>query len=182
MSEETVDYGPLGALIGVWKGDKGTDVAPDPEGKEENPYYETMTFEGAGYAVNAEKQRLAAVRYHQEVRRKSDDAVFHDQTGYWMWDAENRQVFQSLTIPRAVCVLASGTAAYDAECDVLLSVEAGPEEVVQSPFMTDNAKTLSFRQTVTLTEDVMHYAETTMVDIYGKVFEHTDTNTLVREG
>ena len=99
-----------------------------------------------------------------------------------MWDTENGDVFQSLTIPRAVCVLASGRAVYDAECDVLLSVESGSEHIVQSPFMTDNAKTLSFRQTVTLTDDVMHYAETTMVDIYGKLFEHTDANTLTREG
>ncbi len=182
MTEETVEYGPLSGLIGTWKGDKGMDVAPDPEGKEENPYYETITFEGAGYAVNAEKQKLAAVRYHQEVRRKSDDTVFHDQTGYWMWDTEAGNIFQSLTIPRAVCLLASGEAAADSDCDFVLSVEAQEADIVQSPFMDKNAKTLSFRHTVTITDNLMHYAETTMVDIYGGVFEHTDTNTLIKEG
>ena len=29
-----VDYGPLAALIGVWKGDKGVDRAPEPDGDE----------------------------------------------------------------------------------------------------------------------------------------------------
>ena len=41
---EIVDYGPLSKLIGVWKGDKGMDIAPEPDGTEENPYYETITF------------------------------------------------------------------------------------------------------------------------------------------
>ena len=40
-----VDYGPLAGLIGTWKGDKGLDVSPEPDGKEENPFYETIVFE-----------------------------------------------------------------------------------------------------------------------------------------
>ena len=39
MSENNdIDYGPLAGLIGVWKGDKGLDVAPEPDGTENNPY------------------------------------------------------------------------------------------------------------------------------------------------
>ena len=30
-----IDYGPLAGLIGTWKGDKGMDVSPEPEGTEE---------------------------------------------------------------------------------------------------------------------------------------------------
>ena len=29
-----IDYGPLAALIGTWRGDRGMDVAPDPDGGE----------------------------------------------------------------------------------------------------------------------------------------------------
>ncbi len=185
MSEESFDYGPLAGLIGTWTGDKGMDIAPDPEGKEENPYYETIVFEGIGYATNAEKQQLAAIRYLQVVRRKADDQVFHDQTGYWMWDAERDIVMQSLAIPRAVCLLAGGTAATDSDGKVCLNVESkeGDDawDVVQSPFMHAEAKTLSFKHAITLSGNELHYAETTMVDIYGNVFEHTDTNTLVRQ-
>ena len=41
-----IDYGPLAGLVGKWQGDKGMDIAPDPDmAKEENPYFETITFD-----------------------------------------------------------------------------------------------------------------------------------------
>ena len=85
--KENVDYGPLAVLIGTWKGNEGMDVAPEPDDDERNPYYEVITFEPASDVTNAEEEVLAAVRYHQEVRRKSTGLVFHDQVGYWTWDA-----------------------------------------------------------------------------------------------
>lgn len=185
MADNTVDYGPLAGLIGTWKGDKGLDIAPDPEGTEENPYYETITFEGVGNAINAEKQRLSAVRYLQVVRRKSDDEVFHDQTGYWMWDKEHNTIMQSIVIPRAVALLAGGSAIEEIDGTVELHVVSYGEDsawsVVQSPFMHENAKTLSFTHTLNINGNKMKYTETTMVDIYGKVFEHIDSNELERE-
>jgi len=33
-SIDSVDYDPLGALIGIWKGDKGVDRGPEPDGVE----------------------------------------------------------------------------------------------------------------------------------------------------
>ncbi|MDP3920980.1 MAG: heme-binding beta-barrel domain-containing protein [Candidatus Omnitrophota bacterium] len=91
MSQTTVingiAYGPLACLVGTWKGDKGMDVAPEPEGKEENPYYETILFEAIGDVKNAEEQALSVLRYHQVVSKKSNQKVFHNETGYWMWDA-----------------------------------------------------------------------------------------------
>ena len=71
MSEE-IDYGPLNELIGVWKGDKGIDVAPDKDdtkGTVDNPYYETITFDAIGTANNAKKQTLAVLHYLQVVTR-----------------------------------------------------------------------------------------------------------------
>jgi hypothetical protein len=32
-------------LIGAWAGDKGLDVAPDPDSTEHNPYSETTTVD-----------------------------------------------------------------------------------------------------------------------------------------
>ena len=32
--EETADYGPLKHLFGTWKGDKGIDVSPEPDGDD----------------------------------------------------------------------------------------------------------------------------------------------------
>ncbi len=182
-----IDYGPLRALIGTWTGDKGMDVAPAPDGgAERSPYSETITFEAAGDVTNAESQILAVVRYRQVVSRKATGAVFHDQVGYWMWDAERSTVMQSLTIPRAVCVLAGGSFAATGRPagDVVLEVAAKLGDpnwgVIQSPFMRDRASTREFRHTLTVRADRLAYRETTVLDIYGRRFDHTDENELVR--
>ncbi len=182
-----VDFGPLAGLTGTWKGDKGLDVAPEPDGSEESPYYETIVFEAVGDVENAESQVLTTVRYLQIVRRKSNDEVFHDQTGYWMWDAGAGTITQSLTIPRAVCVLAGGehSGAVDPEQGVSLKVRArlGDPDcgLVQSPFMRDNASTLEFTHELTVEADRLSYSETTLLEIYGRTFEHTDRNELTRQ-
>jgi len=179
------DYGPLTGLIGTWEGDKGMDIAPEPDGTENNPYYETITFEGIGELTNAESQCLIAIHYRQIVRRKSTQKVFHDETGYWMWDAKTQTVMHSLLIPRAVGVLAG--AKYDATKsqgdNVVLEVSAKMDDpdwgIIQSPFMRDNARTTEFHHKITVGGGKLSYAETTMVDIYGKIFEHTDQNELI---
>jgi hypothetical protein len=180
-----VDYGPLKELIGVWKGEKGLDVAPEPEGTEKNPYFETLTFTAIGDVTNAESQTLSVLHYRQIVQRLSNDEVFHDETGYWMWDPREEIVMHSLTIPRAVCVLAGAkyTGARNADGDVIIEVAAGLGDknwqIIQSPFMQKNASTTDFRQTITAGNGKLSYSQTIMVDIYGKLFEHTDENELM---
>ena len=178
-----IDYGPLTALIGTWRGDKGMDIAPDPAGVEANPYHETLTFAPIGDVTNASEQRLVGLRYHQSVTRKSNNEVFHDQVGYWMWDAATRTVIQSLLIPRAVGLLAAGRWA-PGTGPVVLEVASAAESdewgVVQSPFMRDKARTVAFRHRVVVDGETLKYDETTVVDIYGRRFEHTDTNTVTR--
>ncbi len=81
-----IDYGPLRQLIGTWTGRGGLDIAPEPDGTERNPYFETIVFETGGDVTNAESQDLAFIHYRELVQRESNDEVFHDQTGYWIWD------------------------------------------------------------------------------------------------
>lgn len=189
MHESTIiggiAYGPLATLVGIWKGDKGVDIAPEPDGQEENPFYEMITFEAIGKVNNAEKQNLAALRYHQVVSRKSNDEVFHNETGFWMWDAEQAVIMQALTIPRGVCLIAGGTFRESAKGgQIVLEVRARIDDanwaIVQSPFMRDNAKTVEFRHTISVSGNTLVYSEATVVDIYGRRFEHTDENTLTR--
>ena len=179
------DYGPLRGLIGSWEGAKGMDISPEPDGVEENPFYETIVFEPAGDVENAETRTLTIVRYHQVVSRKSNDKVFHDQVGYWLWDAEESLVMQTLTIPRAVCVVAGGLYEGDpAAGAVTLQVRAAHDDpdwgVVESPFMRDNARTLAFEHELRLEGDRLSYNELTRLEIYGRAFDHTDTNELTR--
>ena len=193
MSEETnieettiegLNYGPLACLVGSWKGDKGVDVAPEPDGEEKNLYYETILFEAIGDVSNAEEQVLSVLRYHQVVSRKSNDEVFHNETGYWMWDPQTGIIMQSFSIPRGVCVLAGGKASVSASKETMLAVKALKDDadwaVIESPFMRDNASTREFSHSITVDGDKLVYEETTIVDIYGKVFEHTDRNRLQR--
>jgi hypothetical protein len=183
-NSESIDYGPLTNLIGFWEGDKGVDIAPEPDGEETNPYFETITFSTAGDVTNAEEQKLTALHYHQIVRHKSDGEVFHNETGYWMWDAENKTVMHSLHIPRAVGLIAGGTYGGEKDADgrtiLKVSAKLGDKDwgIIQSPFMRDKASTQSFEHQIMVGNGKLSYAETTIVDIYGKVFEHTDQNEL----
>lgn len=181
---EGIDYGPLAVLLGSWVGDKGVDVAPEPDGDERNPYYETIEFEAAGDVTNAEEQTLAIVRYHQVVTRKSNDEVFHDQVGYWLWDSATNGIMETFVIPRGVAVVAEGRAAPPAGPGekVVLDVSSdGAAGITQARFMSDKARTTGFTHTITVTGNEMRYKETTLLDIYGKAsYEHTDLNTLRR--
>ncbi len=190
MSEVTtidgVDYGPLAVLVGTWTGDKGVDKAPEPDGEERSLFYETIIFEAIGYVDNAEKQTLTMLRYHQVVSRKSNDEIFHNETGYWMWDKADGTIMQSFSIPRGVAVLAGGNcpAPEDINAEITLSVKAVTGDltfgVLQSPFMEANAKTTGFTHDVTVHGDNMRYTETTFLDIYGKNYNHTDISRLQR--
>ncbi|MEH6542674.1 MAG: heme-binding beta-barrel domain-containing protein [Porticoccaceae bacterium] len=184
---EKVNYGPLTELIGVWHGDKGHDVSPEPDGIENSPYYETITFAAAGDVTNAESQLLTALHYRQIVQRKSNDEIFHDQTGYWIWDAERGMVMHSLTIPRAVSVLAGGifNGKENEDGKIVLEVSASLDDknwkIIQSPFMQENASTTKFDQTLIIGNGKLSYSQTMVLDIYGRIFEHTDKNELLRQ-
>ncbi|HFE38405.1 MAG TPA: DUF1794 domain-containing protein [Gammaproteobacteria bacterium] len=185
MSKESmiddVDYGPLAVLVGNWEGGKGMDTSPEPDGQEQTPYFETILFEAIGDVSNAESQTLAVLRYHQIVRRQSNNEVFHNETGYWMWDAKTDVVMQSLTIPRGVCVLAGGKSRAQNDATVL-AVSAAIDDsdwgIIQSPFMQEKARTTAFTHEITVRGDELSYSETTVLDIYGKTFDHTDSNVL----
>lgn len=181
-----LDYGPLAALVGVWKGDKGVDRAPEPDGEERNLFYESIMYEAIGDVTNAEKQTLSVLRYHQVVSRKSNDQVFHNETGYWSWDPATDVLMHSLTIPRGVCVLAGGKGVIDPETGkVEIDVRAKDGDpdwgVIQSPFMRDNARTTEFIHNIKIDGDEMQYSENTILDIYGRTYEHKDINRLTRE-
>ncbi|HZP12554.1 MAG TPA: heme-binding beta-barrel domain-containing protein [Nevskiaceae bacterium] len=183
---DNVDYGPLAALIGLWKGDKGVDRAPEPEGEARSLFYETILFEACGDVDNANEQVLAVVRYHQVVSRKTNDKVFHNETGYWSWDAKTGVLMQSLTIPRGFALVAGGAFAardrYDGEIVLEVAAKDGDPSwgMTQSPFLRAKARTLSFTHRIVVQGDSMSYSESTLLNIYGREYNHTDVNRLTR--
>jgi len=113
--------------------------------------------------------------------------VFHDETGYWMWDAKENVIMHSLTIPRAVSIIAGGShnGEQSTNGETILEVSAGIDDknwkIIQSPFMQRKAKTIKFSHRITVGNGKLSYSETTDLEIYGKLFEHTDENELLRQ-
>jgi hypothetical protein len=96
-----------------------------------------------------------------------------------------KTVMQSLQIPRAVGVIAGGNhtgATGGGSVTLEVSAKLGDERwgILQSPFMAKEARTTEFRHRLTIDGDRLSYAQTTVLEIYGKSFDHTDENTLVR--
>ena len=93
------------------------------------------------------------------------------------------RVTQTLTIPRGVSVIAEGRAEANGEGWVL-EVETTEDgrvgAIAQTPFLAQKARTLAFTHRIEVEGDTLRYTETTLVDIYGRRFEHTDRNTLQR--
>lgn len=180
---DLIKTSPLNELIGVWKGNMGIDLAPKPKEDENNPYYEVLTIKAVDIDIeNAEEQEMTAVMYHQVVREKSNDKVSHSETGYWIWDKNEDTIMCSFSIPRGVSLLAGGSFEKTISGEIKFSVSSNLEHpnwrIVQSPFLEKHAKTLSFKREINLMENTLSYSQETTLDIYGKIFNHKDTNTL----
>ncbi len=177
---QDLDFGPLQPLIGTWKSvNPGVDVAPGRTGSAVGeggtsiePYYEVRTFEAAADAVNASDQSLVALYYKQEVFRQRDDAKFHDQRGYLIYDKKNQMVYNSFCVPRAVCVVAEGKAA------AKMTLTAPPRGIAESSYMNKNATSQAYSMTLDIAADTLSYTQTTQLKIYGKDFSHTESATL----
>ena len=179
------DLGPLAALEGVFEGDKGTDNAPDDDRAkvEVNRYRERMTFAPTGMVANHE-QHLYGLRYATTAWRIGADDPFHEELGYWLWDAEARQVMRCFMVPRGVTIIAGGSALPDAR-SFELAAEVGSETfgICSNPFLDREFKTVRYDLKLEVRDaNTIHYWEDTVLRIKGvaDLFHHTDENTLTR--
>ncbi|WP_428086786.1 heme-binding beta-barrel domain-containing protein [Candidatus Thioglobus sp.] len=181
---DEADYGPLAQLIGTWAGSKGLDDAPGANAKpDKTAFTDEMVFTTSGPAGNAKEQSLVSIKYHHVVRKLESGAIFHDQTGHWIYEKSTNIIMHSLSIPRAVCLLAGGELQQsNGESIFNVAAEAGSQTygIVQSPFMLEKAKTKAFKMSLSVKGDELNYYETMSLHIYGKDFEHTDKSTLFR--
>ena len=177
------NLGPLTRLAGRWQGTRGVDVNPKADGPETQAYLETIDLQPIDPQTNG-PQVLYGLRYHVHIVKPGEVETFHDQVGYWLWEAATNTVTHSLTIPRAQVVLASGTAAPDAK-EFELTAAAGADSygILSSPFINAAFRTLSFRIRVTINDDgTWSYEEDTVMQIPQRAepFHHIDRNTLRR--
>ncbi len=184
-NEDIENLGPLAPLAGIWEGDKGGDVAPDddPSEVEKNDYRERIVFEPIG-RVDNHAQVLYGLRYRTTAWRLGSGDAFHEEVGYWLWDAENEQVLRCFIVPRGVSVIAGGGARADAK-RFELSAEVGSETygICSNRFLDAEFKTVRFDLKVEVHDDgSFSYWEDTQLRIKGQseIFHHTDENRLQR--
>ena len=186
MTDEDIrsKLGPLAALAGTWEGDKGKDVAPaDDRGIEHNAYRERLTFVPFGPVDNHE-QKLWGLRYSTCAWRLGETDSFHEETGYWMWDAAAEQVFRCFLVPRGIAVIAGGTVKADAKSfELEATLGSTTYGIVSNPFLDREFRTERYTLKVTLHDDgSFEYEEDTIMRMPGRdrLFHHTDRNRLRR--
>lgn len=178
--------GPLAALAGTWEGDEGADVAPAPDrGVQTNRFRERITFVPFGPVDNHE-QTLYGLKYATVAYRLGVEESFHEEAGYWLWDAAAKQVVRAFLVPRGIAVLAGGTVEPDATSFVLeATLGSTTYGIVSNPFLDREFRTERYRLEVELLADGrLRYDEDTVLRMRGReaLFHHTDRNVLRRVG
>jgi hypothetical protein len=182
-TEIMTHLGPLAPLVGTWEGNKGIDIAPAREGSHETHFRERITFEPLGPVVNG-PQVLYGLRYSTVAWPLIQEQPFHEEVGYWLWDAERKQVMRCFIVPRGVVVNAGGTSEPDAK-EFHMAADAGSRVygILSNPFLDEAMKTVRYELRVTIHEPwKFSYMEDTQLQIAGRpeVFHHTDQNTMTR--
>ncbi|HWU54173.1 MAG TPA: heme-binding beta-barrel domain-containing protein [Rhizomicrobium sp.] len=175
------NLGPLRRLAGTWEGKKGVDLNPKADGPERREFTERMVFEPIDPQANG-PQLFYGLRYHTRILATDEDATFHDQVGYWLWEPATGLVLQTLAIPRAQIAMAAGHAAPDAT-SLVLTAKRGETEygICSTAFLEYAFRTDSYRIEVTFNPDgSWSYVLDTMLMVHGKPFQHRDVNTLVK--
>jgi hypothetical protein len=182
------NLGPLGPLLGIWEGERGTDLAPSdkPETDRQpvtSKYRERMVFEPTG-RVDNHQQSLYGLRYSTKAWRVGSPDPFHEELGYWLWDAATKLVIRCFMPPRGLTVLAGGHTEPDARA-FALEATAGAETfgICSSPFLAEQFKTMRYTLALRLVDDnTLHYDEHTYMRMKGRaeLFDHRDENTLIR--
>ena len=173
--------GPLAALAGIWEGDQGIDIAPGKTGAVETAYRERLVFEPMGPVENG-PQILYGLRYSTTAWPLDSDDPFHEELGYWMWDAQAKQVMRCFMVPRVVTVNAIGTVNTN-DKTFSLSANVGSEiaGILSNPFLDQAFKTVRYELDIEVHEDgSFSYFEDTQMQVRGfdELFHHTDRNRL----
>src|SRR5262245_20207833 len=191
--DDLANLGPLRPLAGVWTSATGADVHPVGPGSditgavvdsdEHNIFVERYELWPIDPQTNG-PQLFYGLRYHTHIVKPGEVETFHDQVGYWLWEAAARTVIHMLAIPRGQVIMAAGTAEPDAT-EFEVSADRGSEVygVLSNPFLDRAFQTVSFRMRITVHDDgTWSYEEHTEMRVPGRdgLVDHVDRNTLTR--
>src|ERR1700761_2551791 len=154
VADDTLaNLGPLRRLAGTWEGKKGVDLNPKADGPERREFTERMVFEPIDAQANG-PQLFYGLRYHTRILATDEDATFHDQVGYWLWEPATGLILQSLSIPRGQTALAAGKAEPGA-ASFTVKAERGTTEygISSTAFLEWAFRTDSYQLEVTFEPD-----------------------------
>jgi hypothetical protein len=184
-TDTLANLGPLAAIVGVWTGTRGQDVAPKADGPENKAFIENYTLQSIDAQVNG-PQLFYGLRYHTQIFKPDDPETFHDQVGYWLWEPATGELILTLAIPRGQVAMYTGRAAADAKTFRLQAVRGSlTNGIISVPFLEYAFRTDSCTMGVTVNADgTWSYEHDTVLVIPGQAepFHHTDRNTLRRVG
>lgn len=187
FDKDIIRLGPLAGLIGSWEGDNGTDLSPGVPDRlltDKSAFRERWIFRPIAKAENHD-QVLHGLSCTTTAWRLINGQAFHEQTGYWLWDAGDQQVLCTFVVPRGISIQAGATVKPDATSFDLLA-ETGSETygICQNPFLHEHFKIVRYQIRLILHgDDSFDYEQDTQMQIKGRpnLFHHTDANHLRRQ-
>lgn len=182
-SDTLANLGPLRRLAGIWESRSGVDINPKPAGPERREFSERIELQPIDAQANG-PQLFYGLRYHTRILASDEDATFHDQSGYWLWEPATGLVMQTLSIPRGQVAIAAGEATADAR-KLVLTARRGDTGygICSTAFLEYAFRTDSYRIEVLFNPDgSWSYVLDTMLMVRGRPepFLHRDQNTLVK--
>jgi len=183
------NLGPLAGLAGAWLGDAGVDVSPSPSGAVQTAFRERMSFTPLGPVSNG-PQTLYGLNYTTTAWPLDSEAPFHEEVGYWLWDADRQEVMRCFMVPRGVTMIAGGKVAADAN-QFTLAAECGSTTfgILSNPFLNEAFRTVRYDLSLEMNKDgSFSYHEDTQLLVPAhdspadnpQPFHHTDSNHLMR--
>ena len=181
--ETLANLGPLRRLAGIWEGQRGVDINPKADGPETRQYYERIEMQPIDPQANG-PQLFYGLRYHLHVNTREEDISFHDQVGYWLYEAATGLILQTLAIPRGQIAIASGHAEPDAR-RLVVKAERGQTEygICSTTFLDLAFRTDSYQLTVDFHDaGSWSYVSDTTLIVKGRdePFLHRDRNKLTK--
>ena len=178
--------GPLAPFAGVWEGDKGKDESPDDDRAtiEHNVFRERIVLEPIGLVENHE-QSLYGLRYAKTAWRLGVQESFHEEVGYWLWDADRGEVMRCFMVPRGSTILAGGSCKANAS-SFSMTAKIGDEGfgVLSNPYLLQKAKCIEYNLNCSIENGIWTYDEDTVLEMAdtGNTLHHTDKNVLKKVG
>ena len=89
-----IDDDPLAALVETWRGDKGVDIVPEPDGQDRNPYYETIVFDVAADARGIVQapfmfKQAPTTAFRHTITVKGDNMRYTENTVLDIYDKQS---------------------------------------------------------------------------------------------